>query len=703
MKSAKREFLVVCLTYLVLSVIYTFPLILKLGSSIYGYAGDNLGAIRYLWWWKFTFLNHLDIRNSYLEQAPFGFRIDSETGSVFYSWPLKVLTLLFDQLTAYNIVLLLSFPVAALSMYLLTRFVLTNFLNDDSRNKVIIFWISLWSGFVFSFSPYHFWKAYNHLDLALIWPFPLAVLFLLKSLKEAKVSAISTRTVLLCSVFTAVTVLTNFYYGFFLLLSFVLVYSFFFIVYRPKFKTVFISAILNFLVTLLLVIPFIAPTVLDAYVNKGAGESAARVANYDRPLLDVVSLSARPWDYLIPSQDNPLLGNISKIFYKWIRDQGGDFKVISGPVHERTIFLGYVSILLVILGVVLLILKKEFREKYGKFLTTLLLIILLLVLISMPPYIFLKGKFTVYLPSYLLYKLAPMFRTYSRLGIFVLMFVIIYSSIILNYLSRNLSRIKLASYFLLLTSFSALEFANVPPSKVVDLKEPQAFDYIGKQPGSFSFIVYPKEFNVAELLAFQPKFQKGFLNFHSQSPYYKLWDYLSNFHDPKVPRLLSSLGVKYVAFQKKLVFAEPNPVDDLWYTRALRDPIGGLPPGFVLERDYVDSAVYSVNADPIGFIVIADGKTDVFPKSPYTLKEDVFRIYLADVKNVPSVDLMMKIIGTDGKEVPFTSVSGENVSIQHEGVTIKFGLNREMGFIDITGVKKGTVISSIDVEAINKL
>lgn len=696
-----KKLLLVFLLYLLVAVVYTYPLVLKPGSSIYGYSGDNLGAMRYLWWWKYASLNHLDIRNSFLEQTPFGFKIDSETGSVFYYWPLKLLTIISNEVVAYNTILLLSFPLAALSMYLLVKFVLKRFVGDEENRKNLgIFLISIWAGFVFSFSPYHFWKSYNHLDLALIWPFPLAIIFLLKSLKEAKESAISLRTIFLCAVFTAATVLTNFYYGFFLLLSFILVYSFFFIIYRPKFKIIFISTILNFLVTLLLITPFIAPTVFDAYVNKGVGQSAARVANYDRPLLDVVSLSARPWDYLIPSQDNPVLGILSATFYnKWIRDQGKDFKVISGPVHERTIFLGYTSIFLTLLGVTLLIFKKEFREKYGKLLVTLLLINFILVLISMPPYIFLKGK-TLYLPSYFLYRLVPMFRTYSRLGIFVLMFAVLGATLVLKYLSGKMGRRLLICGTLFLFAFSAFEFANVPPSKVIDLQEPKALEYIGQQPGDFSFVVYPKEFNVAELLVFQPQFKKGFLNFHSQSEYYKLWGYLEEFKNPRVYSILSSLGVKYVVFQKKLIFDKPNPVDDLWYTRALRSPLGELPSGVTLEKDFGDSSVYRVTADPVGFVVFGKNKTDVFPKTSYNLSDPVLRIYLANVRDILGANFVVKIRDLNGNEFKNLGVSGENVVISKDSGGIHASFVSDRGFIDISGIEKGTVVGSISVEEV---
>lgn len=694
--------------YFLIAVIYTFPLVFKLGSAIYGFSGDNLGAIHYLWWWKYTFINHLDIRNSFLEQAPFGFRVDSESGSVFYYWPLKLLTLISNQVLAYNLVLLLSFPLAALTMYLTVKSVLSRFFEGgEGRAKTA--WIAFWAGLTFSFSPYHFWKAYNHLDLALIWSFPLSVLFLFNFLKEAHENKFSFKNIFGCAVSLAVTILTNFYYGFFLIITLALLAVCFWLLNRSNLVKVFSSLFGAYAVAFLLAVPFMMPTLTDAYVNKGAGQSAARLANYDRPVLDLVSLSARPWDYLVPSQDNPIFGRLSRSFYAWVKTQGKDFKVISGPVHERNIFLGYASIFLILVGAALLALNKEFRGKYGKVFLTLFLVILLLVLISMPPYIFLKGKYTFYLPSQLLYIFAPMFRTYARLGIFVLMLAVLAAAIVLKFLMEKLSRKALVFGGILFFIFSSVEFANVPPSKVIDLRQSNAFAYVGEQPGNFSFIVFPQEFNVAELLVFQPQFQKGFLNFHSQSPYYKLWNYLSNYKDPKVPRLLAALGIKYAVFQKKLLFATPNPVDDLWYTRALRAPLELLPPDYVLEKDFDDSAVYAINSEPLGFITFTKERTNVFPQAPLKSLTGETRIYFANLVDNKGLKFNLSFLLVNGGSLLENGMSAENIDFrlssrqslpQGEEVVVEATLPSPKGFINFN-IGPTTRLENIEAEVTN--
>ncbi|MCL5004207.1 MAG: hypothetical protein M1352_02965 [Patescibacteria group bacterium] len=653
-KFLKSEYFLVFFLYLSVAVILTFPLIIKLGNAFYGYSGDNLGALHYFWWWKYTFLHHLDLRNSFWEQAPFGFKLDSETGTVFYYWPLELLTLIFNSVSAYNLVLIFSFPLSGLAAYFLTK----EFTNNSQ--------VSFWAGLIFTFSPYHFWKAYNHLDLALIWSFPLAILFFLRIIKTLSGGQrLRRRDIILGAIFTAATVLTNFYYAFFLFITLGVIFISWSVIHRLSPRVSFPPLFIMMLLAFFLSFPFVSGTVLDAYANKGRDQSLARQANYDRPILDAVSLSARPWDYLIPSTDNPLFGRFVPGLYNWISHQGKDFKVISGPVHERTIFLGYVSLALNLIGAGLLIFSRNFRQRYGRIVLVFLLTSLSLFVISMPPYIFIKEK-TIYLPSFFLYKIAPMFRTYSRLGIFVLLTAALTAALVLNFIFEHLSTCRRKILLLLIILASALEFINVPPGKVIDLKISSALAYVGRETGNFNVVIYPKEFNVVEAQVFEPQVEKGILNFHSQSPYYKLWNYLDDFHNPKTYSLLSALGIKYALFQKELIFPEVNPVDDLWYTRALRSPLGTLPPGLTLVKDYPDSAVYAVTASPVGLVVLSKGNVKVFPQGKnISISNLDSRIYFANLEDglLPSFSLLL--MGSPA-EILRIIPSGENVDLTTE-------------------------------------
>ncbi len=668
----KKTLLVALLFYLILSLIYTYPLVFHLSDKTYGYSGDNLGSIHYFWWWKESFLTVRDVRDSYLEEAPFGVTIDREPGTIFFYLPVKALSLIADPITAYNLVLILGFPLAAFSMYLLVQYLISNTL------------ISLLAGFIFSFSPYHFWKAYNHLDLALIWTLPLFLLSFLyweKVVERKAAKEIIKASFLIASAFSA-TVLTNFYYGYFLflLLGSFLLFNFLAALLKKRFyfdrRRIF-SLFLIALITFLFTAPFTAHVFLDAIRSSKSSQSFLRKDSYDRPLLNLVSLSARPWDYLLPSSDHPLWGRITDQIYQWLRSHGNDFKTVSAPAHEKTIYLGIINIFLFFSGAFLLIKSRSFRQKYGKLTATLMVVSLLLSVISLPPYVFFKG-YTIYLPSFFLYKVFPMFRAYSRLGIVILMLATVISSLVLSHLADVFSRrnrLILTSYFLILI-LAIFDFLNIPPVKVIDLTTPASYLWLSKQPGSFSIIEYPQDFNVGESLFFQRIHQKGVLNFHSQSPYFGLWEAFAYFQLPRTSRILEALGVRFALFHKTLLFPEKNPVDDLWYKRAFEKvPDYKNLPGFSLAQDFPETAILKVEQsdNPASLVIISGNvsgvKADSFPKDDWRWGGKWNNLYLINLipdKEV-AVSISLSIDQKDIERIGSPRFNGDPVKISRDG------------------------------------
>lgn len=605
-----RFYLLLFAVYCLFAIAFTWPLIIRMSTSTYGYSGDNFGAIHYFWWWKYTKLHSLPVRDSFLEEVPFGVTLDREPGTIFYYLPVKIITFLTNEVFAYNLVLLLSFPLAAVSMYLLV------FSVTGNRAASFI------SGLIFSFSPYHFWKAYNHLDLALIWTMPLYVWALLKI--ENFLGMLPRKRgwllPLAAGFFLAATTLTNFYYGYFMLLFtavYVLVRAFevWLVEKRLYFtKRVFTFYFLLFVSASAAVLPFTFHVFADAKSSSSSSQSFLRRDSYHRPLLNLLSLSARPWDYLIPSQDHPVFGKYIPGIYEWIRTKSNDFKTISAQPHERTLYLGLTPTLLALCSLFFTLKSPRFKEKFGQTVLTFAVVAAVLFLISMPPYIFLRGQI-FYLPSFFLYKIFPMFRTYARLGVVVLLCFSFLAGIALTWIlerakgGRKDSRT--AHLFVLFIGFMILfEFLNIPPFKIVDFGQaPPEYQWLAKQPGDFSILEWPASFNLADALLFQSLHQKGFANWHSQSPYYDLWRSFDDLYDLGVTDKIAALGVKYVVVHKKLVFSQPNPVDDLWYTRAVSDPerYKAAPANMKLAADFNSSVIFEVDrSNPAKLITVVE-------------------------------------------------------------------------------------------------
>lgn len=646
-----RANLLVLLIFSVLTIVFTWPFVQRIASTTYGYAGDNFGFIYYLWWWKkaLTSGGQINIFFSPLQEAPFGKIIGPESGAFVFYFISKFLTFFTNEIVGYNLFLLISFPLSGFFTFLLIKEI---FLADSDSTKKSwqdpVTLIAFWAGLVYAFCPYHLWKAYNHLDLTQIQFFPLYFYALIRLFKSPSV-----KTSLLAAVSLALITLTNFYYGFFAILAslvFVpsaLVSTFF---YQCNFsvtnhqslvtsrvtrylllitskvtrysllvigfiKKYFIYLLLFAIFSVALVLPFLRQELLisSGKITKPAGLSGEV---YDRPMDTLLLLSARPWSYVLPSIDHPVLGEWSAGVYKKISSLGSDFKYQSPFTHEGTIFVGWITLIFSITGIVywlFSIFAKRFVTRYSSLVTStwlfpFLFTALWLFLVSMPPFVYIAGK-NILLPTYFLHRYFPMFRSYARLGILVLVCLLVpaaygllvFLSKVGDYLSRitnrTLRNMLLVTGYSLLVTFSLFEFINFPPAKLVDLSTPPVYQWLASQPGDFNIVEYPKEFNVAEALLFQRIHGKGLFNPHTGSPYESLWSEIGNIQDPNTPKTLAALGIKYTLLHRDCLFTQENPVDNLWYTRCYGEKmpdLRALPEGFQLVGEWDGVAVLEV-------------------------------------------------------------------------------------------------------------
>ena len=584
MKRTVTHYLIIFLLYSLIAAIFTWPLVTDLSGQIYGYPGDNFGFIYYLWWWKYSLLNHLNHAFFTLQEAPFGMPILPDSGAVVYYWPTKLLALIFNEGISYNLNLLLSFSLSGLFTY-----ILINHLTRDKRVSFIF-------GLVFAFSPYHLWRAFNHLDLAMIQYLPLYFWALIVFLEKK-----SRSRGFVAGACYSLIYLTNFYYAFFAFLASLIFAAAYFgqEIFEKRFSqyltpryikalaAMFSAAILPFFI-------FVIPAVreIDSLKSPWVGDLLKR------PAENLLMFSARPWDYLLPASNHPIFGQLTLKVYDWLQSRATDWKLRSSFLHERQLFLGYFSIILCLLTVYWCIRKRLENRYFIPFTLTLLL----LVFLSAPPYIFIKGVKIVF-PSYFLYHFFPMFRSYTRVGVLVLLFTIMMAAVGYKKILEKCDRLKLGrAIFLLSAALVIFEFLNFPPARVTKYSEvPPAYQWLAEQSGSFIIVEYPKEVNIAEIQMYQRYHLKSFLNFHDLSPNYKVWDSVKDIYDENTPANLAKLGVKYALLHKKPLFEEPNPVDDLWWTRAYQNPIDydKIPAGFRLVQKFEKMDILEITAPPI--------------------------------------------------------------------------------------------------------
>jgi len=405
MTTNRRIILLAALFWSALAVFETWPLIANLDTRIFGFPGDPFFTIRafhvaaeraeqgrpFQWFWLGT---HLP---TYL--------------------PGVLLTRLLSAAVAYNILLLLSFPLAGLTMFFLAHYL--------TRDRAVSFVAAT----AYAFCPYHLAHASAHLDLSHIEWMPLVFLFLLKSADVPSVKNIA-----LLSGSYLLTLLGNYYYGFLTalaLVAFVIADTIFHLVARADAA----DRLKNYARTL------IAPAVIAAVSLPFMWHIIANRFSYARDIRDVFRWAARLRDYVVPSPPFSLFGGP---FENWIA-----MRLHNSYQSEQSLFLGFAILALATYALVHAVpcvgavreppTKNANQNAEGRFVhrpygTRPAAVVLafaitgfLCFVISFPPVINALGM-QLKTPAYYLYFLAPMFRFYARMGILVELCAIVVAS-----------------------------------------------------------------------------------------------------------------------------------------------------------------------------------------------------------------------------------------------------------------------------------
>jgi len=167
MKKPLNFGLLVFCSYVILSLIATYPAWLHLSDAVIGPEEDNQQNYWTIWWYEQAiFENHISPWFCPIMYHPFGSSLGLHDVGPAYALPGALIALLAGPVAAYNLLILLSFPLAAISTYLLAA---------DMRFSVAAAWTA---GLVFAFSPFLPAHAQHHLQMTGIHWFPLLVLAL---------------------------------------------------------------------------------------------------------------------------------------------------------------------------------------------------------------------------------------------------------------------------------------------------------------------------------------------------------------------------------------------------------------------------------------------------------------------------------------------------------------------------------------------
>ena len=585
-----------------LTILTTYPLSLHFGDSIYGYPEDSFGTIWQLWRYRNALTNGWPWNEAEFIGSPFGVSLGTGLPQPIHCAGL-VLTLLSNEVVAYNWLVMLGFWLSAFSAYLLVRALWQNE------------WAGLLAGVLYGFCPYLTWRATQHISLAHAEWIPLYLLSLFYLSRRKNL-----RSTLLCGIALATVLVFNYYYGYFMAVAtaaFLASKGAYALRRRGssldwKHAGLYLWAIL---LAALLSLPWTWPTLRTVLVEHPlspfgqseqhdlawrSDEVPAIVRAVNRPYSHLFALSARPWDYFLPAIDHPLFGGFSQAAYDSI--EGWDLGVSNYGIpnlqanwlsksaypHERPVYLGYTALALAAFGLRAAFGRRKWAANDGDRFALLFFVILFAVAVwfSMPPVIPIGElaqnwwpsfpDWQLPTPSYFLYRVLPMFRCYVRFGIVAILSIAVLAGFGMRELLQAIrNKWTKAGAVALIFVLVIFEFLHLPHHTRFPTI-PEEYEWLAKQPGDFVIVEYPQSYNYE--LFYQRIHHKRMLNSHGIQPLVGevIWPRIEDLSDPATVERLGALGIRYVLLHTADYFG-PNPSwDHQWNTTPLTQTVPGL-------------------------------------------------------------------------------------------------------------------------------
>lgn len=547
--------------FLVLSCVFTYPLVRGISSSIYGYIpflGDILGTIWRIWWYRFSSLQHIPANFVSFINYPFGFNLGVLPHNPLFEYLLKFFVPFFNEITTYNLVTIFNFFGAALSMYILSNYLL--------QNRVAAFL----SAFIFAFSPDHCMHSAQHLGYSVILWIPIYILSLLKT----SLWKLNLFNILFLSLSFSLMFFTNYYHGYFLLI-FTVIYIVVRIVYLYLQKEMNRIVKEAGLIIISLCISFVIFSFFVLNIMWRNSEVAVWTeGSFIRPFKDLYKYAASCKDYFIPSEFHFIFGEFIK-------------KIVSRHFFERTLYLGYVPLVLAVTAVI-----NHWRYEKKTFGIIVFTVSgILFFVFSLSP-IFSLGSLRIPNFSFFAYKILPMFRVYARMGLLVILSIGILAGYGLKIiLEKTGSKWKKRSLAGLCLSMVMFEYINFIPFHNVNLtKIPGHYTWLAGIPEALVLAEYPFVRNIeekhSEYLFYQKVHRKKLINgaeegtlgdaFRKQLQYPQLLE---------TAEMLAYLGATHVIINKN------------YYPDAELDAIGRNP-GFKFIIDFPEAEIYKTIARP---------------------------------------------------------------------------------------------------------
>src|SRR5437870_2350220 len=432
----------VLLGYLVLALVFTYPLVINFATAIPGDGYDGLQNYWNLWWVRRALL---DLNSSPFFTTdlyyPTGTSLLFHTLNVFNGlWSLPI-QLLSNLAITYNVVVLFTFVMSGYGTFLLAKHV-------TSRGRLPTSdLIAFVAGFIFAFAPVRFGHLLGHMQVLSTEWLPFFALSMLRLYEHV----LSPRRIILPALFLGLNALCDWY---FVLYSLIFAGLVAFWGVRQSVADVgrkspigqrLCSAWTPFVLVTLCFVALLSPLLLPML------REVASASYLQPPFEETVLLSADLFAFVMPSEFHPLWGEATRSVAERF----------TSSASERTVFAGFMPLALA--GVALW--RSRRLDAYGRAMGTYwLLVVFVYFLLALGPYLHVLGQVVtpLPLPYAWLYALLPPLRIARSVGRFDIMLMLALSMLAAIGLYRLGRRARLACAFVIAFEFLASPYPLSP-------------------------------------------------------------------------------------------------------------------------------------------------------------------------------------------------------------------------------------------------
>lgn len=609
---ANKKLIAASLMFFIFCTLAATVLTWKLGTQMGSYyfspevSGDGVGTIALNWYNEYAGKNDLPEPVTDFFAYPFGYDRRGAPVYPFTTGLMNQLTRIIGSQAAYNILIFLSFPAAALAMFLLIYYLTQSFAG------------SVTGGFFYGFSPWLTARAFNHVSLCGVYTIPLFVLAVINFSKKKDIPSAVLVTITLVT-----AAYTDIHFAMFCVFL-ALMWAVALLLKRrsgkPKIDREEWTWSLNnprlrLALMIVLIIVVSAAAYAPFFKDILYKDPTVFPEEDTRGIQADVDFSADAWNYIVPPAYSTLWGKYTEDFVF--------SRLGKRTSSEVTSYLGLATIALALTCLYLTGKKTRTYRKYGskvediktpvtndeqgKLLNTVInfsvLSIVLAFLLSLPPLVSI-GNVEIPTPSILISGTVPFFRYFCRWSLVVTFGFCLLAGIGFTFLSKRLRLDRRGVIILCFFAISLfiIDTTIVPPLRSKCIRQvPETITELSKSPKSEPVCIYPLaqgyEYTTMHYLFLQQFHLHPMLNgikASTEADLYRLT--LKDIYSPYTPRMLKALGIK-----KAVVLKDYYGNKDYGnYPFGIPFNPEQMPAGYTLAEETADGFIYQIDAEPAG-------------------------------------------------------------------------------------------------------